>query len=440
MEQSILISTKMLLGIISTDTSFDQDIITSINSAFSTLNQLGLGPEDGFMIEDESAEWVDFIEDDEKIESVKSYVYLRARLLFDPPTTSFQIESFKQQRLELEWRLNVHREDELWVDGVTDGSGGGVGGVGPQGPPGADGAPGADGVDGRSAYEVALDNGFVGDVNDWLASLVGADGAPGADGVDGLDAPIDTDGTLATNSDLVVPSQKAVKTYADTKLVIPTGTPTVDTFARGDGTWAKPNKIRQVGVRTNQYDLSSRPFGQGYGSTTPSSSINNSMQTVVFQPWVPSDNYTVDELKMYLVANVNIGVGAGYRVGLWEDADMALGSLIDEFHIPAATLGTIGAAPMGGSPIPVSANARYWWGVVMRNMDPASGFTTAAACSVAGHMCSEPAPAASNNMNGNQVANIVQNSELSLISAFTGITRSVNGKAFHLWIHRTNGT
>ena len=433
MEQSILLSTKEVLGLDADYDVFDLDIITHINSAFSTLNQLGLGPVDGLMIEDDTTEWVAFIDDDTKIESVKTYVYLRVRLLFDPPTTSFAIESFDKQIKELEWRLNVHREDELWVDGVTDGSGGGVGGVGPIGPQGPQGPPGADGPQGPPGADGA----------DGAQGPPGADGAqgpPGADGADGLDAPIDTDGTLAANSDLVVPSQKAVKTYADTKLVIPTGTPTIDTFARGDGAWGKPNKIRPVGVRTNQYDLSSRPFGQGYSSTTPSSSINNSMQTVVFQPWVPSDDYTVDELKMHIVANVNIGVGAGYRVGLWEDNAMALGSLIAEFHIPVSTLGIIGAAPMSGSPIPVNANARYWLGVVLRNMDPASGFTTASACSVAGHMCSEPTPAASNNLNGNQVANIVQNSELSLISAFTGIRRAVNGKAFHLWIHRMNGT
>jgi hypothetical protein len=116
METSILTSTKKNLGIPEDYTVFDLDVITHINSAFSTLTQLGVGPPEGFMIEDASAVWTDFIVDDFQYNSVKTYIYLRVRQLFDPPTTSYLISAFKEQIKELEWRLNVHREETGWVD------------------------------------------------------------------------------------------------------------------------------------------------------------------------------------------------------------------------------------------------------------------------------------------------------------------------------------
>jgi hypothetical protein len=117
MEQSILTSTKKILGIAEDYTVFDLDIITHINTAFSTLTQLGVGPAQGFMIEDATETWTDFIgEDDLQYNSVKSYVFLRVRHLFDPPTTSYLISASERQIQELEWRLNVHREETGWVD------------------------------------------------------------------------------------------------------------------------------------------------------------------------------------------------------------------------------------------------------------------------------------------------------------------------------------
>jgi hypothetical protein len=116
MEQSILISTKKILGIAEDYTVFDLDIITHINTAFSTLTQLGVGPPTGFMIQDETAEWAEFIENDLQNNSVKTYVFLRVRQLFDPPTTSYLIAAVDNQIKELEWRLNVHREETEWVD------------------------------------------------------------------------------------------------------------------------------------------------------------------------------------------------------------------------------------------------------------------------------------------------------------------------------------
>lgn len=117
METSILNSTKKVLGIAEDYTVFDQDIITHINTAFSTLTQLGVGPAEGFMIEDATAVWTDFITDgDLQYNSVKSYVFLRVKNLFDPPQTSYLIASSERQIEELEWRLNIHREETGWVD------------------------------------------------------------------------------------------------------------------------------------------------------------------------------------------------------------------------------------------------------------------------------------------------------------------------------------
>ena len=118
MEQSILLGTKKILGIDADYTVFDHDIITHINTAFSTLTQLGVGPAAGFMIEDAASTWADFIDTalDPQYNSVKSYVFLRVRQLFDPPSTSYLISAVERQIQELEWRLNVHREETQWVD------------------------------------------------------------------------------------------------------------------------------------------------------------------------------------------------------------------------------------------------------------------------------------------------------------------------------------
>jgi hypothetical protein len=116
MEQSILTSTKKILGIAADYTAFDLDIITHINAAFSTLTQLGVGPADGFMIEGADEEWYDYIEDDVQLNTVKSYVFLKTRQLFDPPTTSYLITAMEKQIQEFEWRLNTNRESTEWVD------------------------------------------------------------------------------------------------------------------------------------------------------------------------------------------------------------------------------------------------------------------------------------------------------------------------------------
>lgn len=105
--ESILTSIKKLLGISAEYEHFDADIIMHINSVFMTLNQLGVGPADGFSIQDEDAVWEDFIQGQKNIESVKSYMYLKVRLLFDPPLSSAVMESMNRMVNEFEWRLCV---------------------------------------------------------------------------------------------------------------------------------------------------------------------------------------------------------------------------------------------------------------------------------------------------------------------------------------------
>lgn len=107
MYNSILTSVKKMLGIEEEYKQFDADIIMHINSVFFTLNQLGVGPSNGFTIKDETATWDDYFEHGEQIEAVKSYMYLKVRLLFDPPQTSSIMEAMKNQTSEFEWRINV---------------------------------------------------------------------------------------------------------------------------------------------------------------------------------------------------------------------------------------------------------------------------------------------------------------------------------------------
>ena len=108
--ESILTSIKKLLGITEEYDQFDPDIIMHINSVFMILTQLGVGPAEGFSIEDDTAVWTDFIQDIKKLESVKTYIYLKVKLLFDPPLSSAVIDSTNRLINELEWRLNVAAE------------------------------------------------------------------------------------------------------------------------------------------------------------------------------------------------------------------------------------------------------------------------------------------------------------------------------------------
>ncbi len=107
LEQSILTSVKAMMQMPEEYDDFDMELSLHINSAFSTLNQLGVGPEKPFSIEDSTAKWGDFIGDNEKIQSVKSYVYISVKIIFDPPQNSGTMEAFQERKRELEFRLNV---------------------------------------------------------------------------------------------------------------------------------------------------------------------------------------------------------------------------------------------------------------------------------------------------------------------------------------------
>lgn len=110
MYESILTSIKKLLGIPEDYEHYDADIIMHINSVFMILNQLGVGPSNGFSITDKTAVWGNFISDNDNLEAVKSYVYMKVRLLFDPPLSSAVMECMNRMIGELEWRLNSEAE------------------------------------------------------------------------------------------------------------------------------------------------------------------------------------------------------------------------------------------------------------------------------------------------------------------------------------------
>lgn len=107
--ESILISIKKLLGIAEEYEHFDTDVIIHINTALMVLTQLGVGPSEGFRIEDKAATWNNFIPDSNvvQLEGVKTYIYQKVKLVFDPPQSSAAMEAMKQSIAELEWRLNV---------------------------------------------------------------------------------------------------------------------------------------------------------------------------------------------------------------------------------------------------------------------------------------------------------------------------------------------
>lgn len=109
MNDSILNSVKLQLGILPEYTVFDQQLILAINTAFSILHQLGVGPKDGYAIEDESNRW-DEVVTKQSLNMVKSYVFLKVKLLFDPPATSFVLEAYNKQLAEMEWRINSEVE------------------------------------------------------------------------------------------------------------------------------------------------------------------------------------------------------------------------------------------------------------------------------------------------------------------------------------------
>lgn len=112
---SILGTIKKLLNIAIDYTAFDTDIIVHINSALMVLNQLGIGPPEGFFIKDEKTTWLDYIPTGKDLEAIKLSIYLRTRLAFDPPQNSFVVDSFQKQLDQIEWRLQVQAETGGYV-------------------------------------------------------------------------------------------------------------------------------------------------------------------------------------------------------------------------------------------------------------------------------------------------------------------------------------
>ena len=114
--ESILTSIKKLLGITEENDHFDVDIIMHINTVFMALHQMGVGPSKVFSISDKYSTWDDFIpEDDENFGPVKSYMFMKVKLLFDPPLSSTTLSSYERLITEFEWRIHVAAEtpDEI---------------------------------------------------------------------------------------------------------------------------------------------------------------------------------------------------------------------------------------------------------------------------------------------------------------------------------------
>lgn len=116
MSDSVLATTKKALGLDSEYNVFDPEIVMHINSALSTLTQIGVGPSEGFMISDEFDTWTELLGGDPRLNNVKTYIYLKVRLLFDPPAASNLVTAFNEQLREIEWRINVTSEEEKWQD------------------------------------------------------------------------------------------------------------------------------------------------------------------------------------------------------------------------------------------------------------------------------------------------------------------------------------
>lgn len=107
MDDSILDSIKKILGMPPEYDVFDTDLVIHINSVFGILAQLGVGPEGGFSISDNTTLWKAYLGNSKDLEMVKSYIALKVRLVFDPPTTGAVMDAMKEQIREYEWRLNV---------------------------------------------------------------------------------------------------------------------------------------------------------------------------------------------------------------------------------------------------------------------------------------------------------------------------------------------
>lgn len=110
MNESIFNSIKKMLGIDVDYDAFDTDVLININSVLMILNQLSIGPPEGFFITGPEETWADLLGDRTDLQGVKTYIYLRVRLLFDPPSSSFVLDAMEKQAEELGYRLNLQEE------------------------------------------------------------------------------------------------------------------------------------------------------------------------------------------------------------------------------------------------------------------------------------------------------------------------------------------
>lgn len=113
MEESILLTIKKMIGPSIDYPAFETDLIVHINTALMVLNQIGIGPVEGFQITGEDETWHDLIGDAKNLDAVKTYIYLRVRMAFDPPSTGAMTDAFKEMIKEYEWRLNVQVDPSL---------------------------------------------------------------------------------------------------------------------------------------------------------------------------------------------------------------------------------------------------------------------------------------------------------------------------------------
>lgn len=116
MDPSILNFTKQMVGIDPSYTVYDGPILAHINTVFARLQTLGIGPVEGFAIFDSTATWDEFLVGDHRLNSVKSYMYMAVRIMFDPPQTQHLVTSMQEQINKMEWLLNVTREEDAWMD------------------------------------------------------------------------------------------------------------------------------------------------------------------------------------------------------------------------------------------------------------------------------------------------------------------------------------
>lgn len=121
MEESILDSIKIFLGLSTDDDVFDEELIILINAVFMTLQQIGVGPQDTlFHIEDNSSTWSDYVTNPTEIPMIKTYIAVRVRLVFDPPTSNTLDQALRQEVSEYEWRLSVKVDDYHVEEGSDD--------------------------------------------------------------------------------------------------------------------------------------------------------------------------------------------------------------------------------------------------------------------------------------------------------------------------------